>query len=563
MRRTNCMQKKLAIGINDFKKLREENYYYVDKSLLIKEIIDEDAEVLLLPRPRRFGKSLNLSMLRYFFENSENDNSNLFSGLKIAENEFNCLEKMGKFPVINLDFKGSRANNWELALQRLKRSIAVEFQRHSYLLKSDKLLEYEKEEYQDIMALKADQTAYEFALENLSRYLKEFHQQNVIILIDEYDEAVQASYLNEYYDQMLDFMRSFLIRGLKGNPNLEKGILTGILRVVKESIFSGLNNLLVSGLLESKYDQFFGLLEKEVEEIFSYYDLEYRLQEVKRWYNGYYFGDQLVYNPWSIINCIASQGELKPYWVNTSGNELIKDLIINAEAEVKGQFEDLLKNKSFKTRIDENIVFADVRTKSSSLWSFLLYSGYLKANTRQREQGRLYCELEIPNQEIKYIYEEIIYDWLEESISSNKLSEMLTALITGNIEEFSLIFKDFVLSSMSSFDPAGNEAEKVYHAFVLGLLLNLNDNYEINSNRESGYGRYDIMVIPNKKDKLGIIIEFKKVADNENLDKAVKAALKQIEERKYQQELKKRGIKNVIHLGIAFSGKNVKIKAAE
>lgn len=563
MRRTNCMQKKLAIGINDFKKLREENYYYVDKSLLIKEIIDEDAEVLLLPRPRRFGKSLNLSMLRYFFENSENDNSNLFSGLKIAENEFNCLEKMGKFPVINLDFKGSRANNWELALQRLKRSIAVEFQRHSYLLKSDKLLEYEKEEYQDIMALKADQTAYEFALENLSRYLKEFHQQNVIILIDEYDEAVQASYLNEYYDQMLDFMRSFLIRGLKGNPNLEKGILTGILRVVKESIFSGLNNLLVSGLLESKYDQFFGLLEKEVEEIFSYYDLEYRLQEVKRWYNGYYFGDQLVYNPWSIINCIASQGELKPYWVNTSGNELIKDLIINAEAEVKGQFEDLLKNKSFKTRIDENIVFADVRTKSSSLWSFLLYSGYLKANTRQREQGRLYCELEIPNQEIKYIYEEIIYDWLEESISSNKLSEMLTALITGNIEEFSLIFKDFVLSSMSSFDPAGNEAEKVYHAFVLGLLLNLNDNYEINSNRESGYGRYDIMVIPNKKDKLGIIIEFKKVADNENLDKAVKAALKQIEERKYQQELEKRGIKNVIHLGIAFSGKNVKIKAAE
>jgi len=557
------MQKKLAIGINDFKKLREENYYYVDKSLLIKEIIDEDAEVLLLPRPRRFGKSLNLSMLRYFFENSENDNSNLFSGLKIAENEFNCLEKMGKFPVINLDFKGSRANNWELALQRLKRSIAVEFQRHSYLLKSDKLLEYEKEEYQDIMALKADQTAYEFALENLSRYLKEFHQQNVIILIDEYDEAVQASYLNEYYDQMLDFMRSFLIRGLKGNPNLEKGILTGILRVVKESIFSGLNNLLVSGLLESKYDQFFGLLEKEVEEIFSYYDLEYRLQEVKRWYNGYYFGDQLVYNPWSIINCIASQGELKPYWVNTSGNELIKDLIINAEAEVKGQFEDLLKNKSFKTRIDENIVFADVRTKSSSLWSFLLYSGYLKANTRQREQGRLYCELEIPNQEIKYIYEEIIYDWLEESISSNKLSEMLTALITGNIEEFSLIFKDFVLSSMSSFDPAGNEAEKVYHAFVLGLLLNLNDNYEINSNRESGYGRYDIMVIPNKKDKLGIIIEFKKVADNENLDKAVKAALKQIEERKYQQELEKRGIKNVIHLGIAFSGKNVKIKAAE
>ena len=557
------MKKKLAIGINDFKKLREDNYYYIDKSLLIKKIIEEDAEVLLLPRPRRFGKSLNLSMLRYFFEKSENDNSNLFSDLKIANTETKYQTKMGQFPVINLDFKGSRANNWELALQRLKRSISVEFQRHSYLLESDNLLDYEKEEYKNIMALKAEQTAYEFALENLSRYLKEYHQQNVIILIDEYDEAVQAAYLNNYYDQMLDFMRSFLIRGLKGNSNLEKGILTGILRVAKESIFSGLNNLLVSGLLESKYDQFFGLLEREIEEIFNYYDLEYKLQEVKMWYNGYYFGDQLVYNPWSIINYIASQGELKPYWVNTSGNELIKDLIINADADVKGQFENLLKNKSFKTRIDENIVFADIRTKSSSLWSFLLFSGYLRASSQHLKQGRLYCELEIPNQEIKYIYEEIIIDWLEESISSNKLNEMLKSLTTGNIEEFSLIFKDFVLSSMSTFDPAGDEAEKVYHAFVLGLLLYLNDNYEINSNRESGYGRYDIMIIPNKKNKLGIIIEFKKAENNENLDSALKAALTQIEERKYQQELEKRGITKVLKLAIAFSGKKVEIKAAE
>ncbi|TDO95168.1 PD-(D/E)XK nuclease superfamily protein [Halanaerobium saccharolyticum] len=230
---------------------------------------------------------------------------------------------------------------------------------------------------------------------------------------------------------------------------------------------------------------------------------------------------------------------------------------------MKGQFEDLLKNKSFKTRIDENIVFTDIRTKSSSLWSFLLYSGYLKARSKQRRQGRLYCELELPNQEIKYIYEEIIIDWLEESISSNKLIQMLTALTTGNIDEFNLIFKDFVLNSMSTFDSVGNEAEKVYHAFVLGLLLNLNDNYEITSNRESGYGRYDIMIIPDKNDKLGIIIEFKKAGNDENLDAAVKAALEQIKQRKYQQELEKRGITKVLQLGIAFSGKKVKIKAAE
>lgn len=557
------MQKKLAIGINDFKKLREENYYYIDKSLLIKEIVDENAEVLLLPRPRRFGKSLNLSMLHYFFEKGGEDNSNLFKGLKIEKSGDKYLEKMAAFPVINIDFKGSRANNWELAFQRLKRSISLEFQRHSYLLESGQLLDFEKEEYQEIMSLKAEQTAYEFALENLSRYLREYYQQKVIILIDEYDEAIQASYLNGYYSQMLDFMRSLLIRALKGNLNLEKGILTGILRIAKESIFSGLNNLSVSGLLENRYDKYFGLLESEVEEIFKYYQLEYKIDEVKDWYNGYYFGEELVYNPWSIINYIDNRGELKPYWVNTSGNELIKDLLINSNEDVKAHLEDLLNNRTFSNRIDENIVFEDLRKTNSSLWSFLLYSGYLRAERKDRKNGRLYCELEIPNQEIKYIYEEIIFDWLEESISSNKLSEMLRALTAGNIEEFSLIFKDFVLSSMSSFDPAGNEAEKVYHAFVLGLLLNLNDNYEIKSNRESGYGRYDIMIIPDNKEELGVIIEFKKAGSSENLSEAVEAALKQIKERKYQQELEIRGIRNVTQLGIAFSGKKVMVKAAE
>jgi hypothetical protein len=557
------MVKKLPIGINSFKKIIKENYYYVDKSLLIKEIIDDNAEVILLPRPRRFGKSLNMSMLYYFFSKNENSNSNLFKGLKIKKTANDYLEKKGKHPIINIDFKGSKAKNWDLGLKRIKRALADEYQRHSYLLQSGILLEYEKDEFQKIMSLKAEQTAYEFALEKLSRYLKEYHQERVIILIDEYDEPIQSAYLNDYYDDIIDFMRSLLIRGLKGNPNLEKGVLTGILRVAKESIFSGLNNLVVSTLLEERYDQYFGLLESEVEQIFDYYGLKYEMKEVKDWYNGYYFGQEVVYNPWSIISCIDRDGMLKPYWVNTSGNDLIKKLIINSESDVKNDLELLIKEETIEKKINENIVFADIEKKSSSLWSFLLLSGYLRAKNQYRKGARLYCELDIPNTEVNYVYEEIILDWLEENITSYKLNSMLEALINGDVDIFAEIFEEFVLNSMSNFDVGGNEPEKVYHTFVLGLLLNLNDDYQVVSNRESGYGRYDIMIIPNNSDKLGIILEFKKVNKHkdEDLEIGVKKALKQIKDKKYKQNLVSKGIDEILEIGIAFSGKKVMVKS--
>ena len=554
--------KKLPIGIDDFKKIREKGYYYVDKSLFIKEIIDEDAEVILLARPRRFGKTLNLSLLHCFFEKNTENNKDLFQGLKIKDVEDKYLEEQNKYPIIHLDFKDVKANNWSSCFANIKRIIAKEYKRHNYLLETDLLLRYEKKEYRKIMDLSANLDAYQFSLENLSEYLSQYHQQKVMILIDEYDQAIKSGYMNDFYEKVIMFMRSLLSGGLKGNPNLAKGVLTGILRIAKESIFSGLNNLVVNTLLDSEYDQYFGLLESEVEEILNYYNLNYKLAEIKEWYNGYSFGGNIVYNPWSIMTCIRKKGELKPYWINTSGNELIRQLIINGDSEVKSDLELLIKGEIVRKKIDENIIFGDIDKKSSSLWSFLLLSGYLRAKNKYMEEARLYCDLDIPNKEVRYIYEEIILNWFEDKISSQNLKLMLKSLTTGDIETFTIIFKEFVINSMSSFDVGGQEPEKVYHAFVLGLLLNLRDSYKIRSNRESGYGRYDVMIIPEDKSKLGIVIEFKKVNrhQNEDLKEAVNAALKQIDDRNYSQELLSQGVKNILEIGIAFSGKEVKVK---
>ncbi|PRX16917.1 PD-(D/E)XK nuclease superfamily protein [Orenia metallireducens] len=557
--------KKLPIGISDFKELIENGHYFVDKSLFIKDIIDEDAKVILLPRPRRFGKTLNISMLKYFFEKSNKNNSYLFDSLKIKELGRSYLDRQGKSPVIFLTFKGVKNTIWEDCLENIKDIISMEYERHAYLLEGNLLSNKERIIYQNIVNLSATKVHYQKALSKLTLYLERYHGDKAIVLIDEYDQPIQSGYMNGYYEEIINFMRGFLESGLKDNTSLEKGVLTGILRVAKESIFSGLNNLLVSTLLDTKYDNYFGLLETEVEEIFNDYNLNYKLEEIKEWYNGYYFGDKTLYNPWSIINCIYYQGELKPYWINTSGNEIIKDLIINGDSEIKSDIELLIKDQSIEKKIDENIVFGDIDKKSSSLWSFLLLSGYLRASDSERRGARLYCNLEIPNQEVKYIYEEIVLDWFEENITSQKLKLMLEALTNGDIEVFSSVFREFVLNSMSSFDIGGNEPEKVYHAFVLGLLLNLRDSYQVKSNRESGYGRYDVMIIPDKKDKLGIIMEFKKVNEykKESLEEAVEDALKQIKEKRYKQELLAQGIDNVLEIGIAFSGKEVAVKSED
>ncbi|MCK4258732.1 MAG: AAA family ATPase [Halanaerobiales bacterium] len=555
------MAKILPVGISDYKKLIDENCYYIDKSLLIKEILDTGAEVMLFPRPRRFGKTINLSMLRYFFEKSDEDRNYLFKDLKIENAGTDYNKHQGKYPVIYLTFKDVKQDNKEQAYKSLIKTISKLYKNHDYLLESSVLDQFEKENYTKIIKGQADLVNYEMTLKDLSEYLERYYQEKVFIMIDEYDAPIQSGYLNGFYDSIIKFMRNFLSGGLKDNTSLKKGILTGILRVAKESIFSGLNNLSVYTLLNSKYNKYFGLLEEETQDILEYYGMKDKLAVVKEWYNGYSFGGQIVYNPWSIIKYIENNGEIRAYWVNTSSNNLIKKLI-SRHAEVKEDLELLLKGNSIQKEISEDIVYGEIDRHSDYIWSFFLLSGYLKAENVALEKGKLICDLRIPNQEVFYLFENIIRTWFKESIENKQLDILLNSLTSGDIETFEVIFQEFVINSMSIFDTGGKEPEKVYHAFVLGMLVYLSDQYEVKSNRESGYGRYDVMLIPKDKNRLGIVMEFKKVNNyrHETLDEALDKALKQIEERKYSQELVREGVKEIIELGLAFSGKVVKIR---
>lgn len=553
------MKKKIPIGVSDFKKIIEENYYFIDKSLLIKEVIEDGSEVILLPRPRRFGKTLNMSMLKYFYEKSEEDNRNLFDNLRISECK-NIMDMQGKYPVIYISFKDEKHSEWDRCLNSLERLVKSEFAKHSYILKSDVLEEYEKQEVLDILYGRASHDIYTDGLKLLSEYLYRYHKQKVVILVDEYDVPIQSGFLFGYYDKVIEFMRIFLSGGLKDNGYLEKAALTGILRIAKESIFSGLNNIKISTLLSKHYSDFFGFTDFEIEGILRHYGIEYEIDEVRRWYNGYVFGSNIIYNPWSILNYIDNEAEYRPYWVNTSSNDLVKRILARGTEKLKTELESLIKGESIEKLINEDIVMKDIDSSSENVWSFLLFSGYLKVIDRRLEKGKTYCTLKIPNLEVQYLYEEIILGWFNENISSDKFCMMLKSLVSGDIKTFSKIFKELVLNSVRYFDISGRESEKVYHSFVLGMLVALSDDYEVRSNRESGYGRYDVMVIPRDLSKKGIIIEFKKVDEDEDLEAAAKNALKQIEEKQYRQELVDRGVKDIIELGIAFEGKVVLVK---
>lgn len=358
-------------------------------------------------------------------------------------------------------------------------------------------------------------------------------------------------------------MRNLLSGALKDNSNLEKGVLTGILRIAKESIFSGLNNLEVCSLLSHKYSDHFGLLETEVEELLRYYEIEFETGEVKKWYNGYIFGGNIIYNPWSIINYTDKWREgLLPYWVNTSSNDIVKQIITRSGREVKEDLEKLIQGESIKKIVEDNLVFGEIEKSADTVWSFLLFSGYLKAISQEQKNKRLYCDLKIPNLEVEYLYEEIIIGWFKQSIYNDRLQMMLKGLVNGDLETFESIFREFIVKTFSYFDTSFEEPEKVYHAFVLGLLVGLNDTHEVKSNRESGYGRYDVMLIPKESPGKGIIFEFKKVnrAKKETLEEATDAALNQIEQKKYEQELRERGVKDLIKIGIAFEGKEILMK---
>ena len=557
--------KKLPIGQSNFKKVITGNNYYVDKSLLIQEILEDSALVMLLPRPRRFGKTLNLSMLRYFFEKSqhEQEHNDLFKGLAIEQEDV-FHTHCGNYPVIFLTFKDVKELDFEDALQSIKTIIADEFTRHQYVLATDILNEQEKTRYQDIIALRAEAVHYRTSLKDLSAYLHRYYQQEPVILIDEYDTPIHTGFVADYYEEIVAFFRSFFGAGLKDNDHIFKGVLTGILRVARESIFSGLNNLGVYSLLNHKFSTRFGLTEEEVKTLLTDYGLGEKIPSVTEWYNGYVFGNTTLYNPWSILNYVSNSEEgYTPYWANTSSNQMIKDLIARSPEIVRTEFHDLLQDVPIKKRLDENIVFTELTTNEETVYSFLVFSGYLKPTEREEIDQIPYYQLLIPNKEVKQIFRNVIMRWINESYENRKLQLMLQALVDNDISTFEEILSDFVLSTLSYFDTQHQDVERVYQAFILGLLLNLAPEYEINSNKESGFGRYDISVIPKDTSKRAIIMELKKIGMNETKDTALDNALKQIEDKQYETDIRKRGIQQMTKLAVTFDGKRVWVRTGE
>jgi hypothetical protein len=577
--------KKLPIGKSDFKNIIEDNYCYVDKTLFIKDIIDKGDTILLIPRPRRFGKTLNLSMLKYFYDCCPetqpsaaetrspqketpppgNTYKNLFASLAISRAGKKYLDYMGKYPVIFLSFRDIKEMEWETCMDKIEHLIQDEYLKHDYLLNSPKLKSPEKDYFKRIMERKASKADYEKSLEKLLIFLNRFYGERGVILIDEYDAPVHAGFTYGYYDEIINFIRNFLCGGLKDTDQyLEKSIITGIMRIARESIFSGLNNPGVYTLLSEEFDDKFGFTEEEVEALLKDYRLLDMYDQVQQWYNGYCFGAKIIYNPWSIVNFLGSKAkECKPYWINTSDNKIVESLLSGGGKELKEELELLIRGEIIEKAIEDNIVLKDISHRENLLWSFLLLGGYLKQTAKRmdRATGKMYYALSIPNMEVRTIYIEIVDHFFTGKIGNRKVEIMLKALIDGDIKLFEKILRK-VVTAVFSYHDFGCEPEKVYHALVAGLLIWISNTHEIKSNRESGYGRYDITIIPYDLSQTGYVIEFKTVdkEDNETLDTAAAAALEQIEEKQYETELIERGIENIKKLAIVFSGKDVYVK---
>jgi hypothetical protein len=576
--------KKFAVGESDFKNIISGNYYYVDKSLFIKEIIDRGDRVILIPRPRRFGKTLNISMLKYFYDCCPDigspasaspdpagdtgapgyDYRELFASLAISKAGPQYLDKMGKHPVIFLTFKNVKELDWNSCIGNIKQIIQDEYLKHDYLLNSPVIKAAEKNYFKRIIDIKGSSVDYTKSLEKLLIFLSRHYDQKAVILIDEYDAPIHTGFTHYYYEEVIGFMRNFLCGGLKDTGQyLEKSVVTGIMRIARESIFSGLNNPGVYTLLSEEFEDKFGFTEKEVETLLTEFHVLDRYDEVQQWYNGYRFGSTTIYNPWSITNFLASAGkELKPYWSNTSDNKIVENLLSKGGKELKEELEILFRGESIEKAIEENIIMKEIETDENSLWGFLLMGGYLKpTGKRMDNSGSIYLKLAIPNMEVKNIYKRIIQRYFTGKIENKQLEIMLKALIDGDVKLFEKFLRKVILA-VSSYHDFGDEPEKVYHALVAGMLTWISNTHEIKSNRESGYGRYDISIIPYDLGQTGYVIEFKTVdtEENETIESAVKAALKQIEKKKYETELVERGVKNYKKLAVVFKGKDVTVK---
>ncbi|KIM03612.1 MAG: hypothetical protein KU29_11430 [Sulfurovum sp. FS06-10] len=551
---------KIPIGMSDFKELIETDRYYVDKTDFITEIIDSSAKVILLPRPRRFGKTLNLSMLNYFFDKSEN-NKELFKRLNIAQNT-KAMEHCNAYPIIYITFKDVKEESFEKSLTKIGMLIEKEFARHKKAIFSIELEEKEKQLIERLLITSANQVDFEVALKLLSKLLTLAHNQKCIILIDEYDTPIQTAFLKGYYEEMVGFFKTFMGSVLKDNDvHVYKAVLTGILRISKESIFSDLNNIEVYTLLDNEFGDKFGFRSDEVKKMLECYTLGETFDEVNEWYNGYKIGDFTIYNPWSLLNYV-NRRRFDVYWANTSSNDIIRILVENSDG-FRDDLKYLLKGESVEKVINPNITFKDrdFNFNEEMLYSFLFFSGYLKYTSKEWKQGEHICTLGIVNVECQYIFRKIIANWISEKFSNPRLRVLLKSLTDGDLKLFEKIFSEFVRDTLSFYD-TGKNVESVYHAFLLGLLVNLSD-YEVISNKEAGYGRVDIMVLhKEEKTKLALVIELKTIDEfeEETKEKALISAVKQIEERAYVSEVEKKGYNNILAFGVVFDGKRVWVK---
>ncbi len=547
--------KKLPRGNSDFKSIITENRYYVDKSNLVKDVLDMDATALLITRPRRFGKTLNMSMLRYFFEDERDrkgkkiDNKYLFNNLEIMQAGEKYIRHMGTYPVITLTFKDVKAANWEDSFILIKKAISYEFKRFGYILQSDEIDEYDKEKYRKIMHCEGDSSLYIDALLFLSELLNIYFSTNVIVLIDEYDVPLENSHVLGFYNEMINFMRNLFSSTLKDNMYLKFSIITGCLRISKESIFTGLNNLTVLSILNNACSTRFGFTESEVKELLEVYHLTAYMEQYKEWYNGYKFGNVDIYNPWDIVSCINAQlqQEERPfqgYWINSSGNRVLHDLLNMATPSVKREIEALIKGESIIKPLHEDITYEEVYKDINNLWNFLFFTGYLRKDM-VKDDDRV--ELSIPNTEIKACYEKHILKWMNEEITRNNLTSLYDAMLNRNVKKFNSELNDLLLKTISFHDAQ----ENFYHGFMAGILLGLKE-YIVKSNRETGNGRNDIMIIPTSRNKSAIILEFKVANSSNELEDKANEALAQIERQNYSVDLEEARPKDIIKYGIAF-----------
>ena len=552
----------LPIGVSDYVRAQSE-YYYVDKTLLIKEFLDQKPLVSLFTRPRRFGKTLNMDMLRVFFEISDEDTSKYFADKAIWKCGEEYRKHQGKYPVIFLTFKDVKYDSWESTVAKIRGLLQNEFGRHQELLNSSKLAEYEKAYFAKVLKEEASEVEMSEALERLSQMLATHYGKAPIIIIDEYDTPIQEGYSKDFYDEIIGFMRNFFSGAFKDNKNITYGFLTGILRIAQESIFSGLNNLTVNSVMDDEYDEFFGFTSSEVRKMLEYYGVADKEDELREWYDGYLFGSAEIYNPWSVINYISRGCIPQAYWVNTGKNEVLEDVLTIATDDITERLYALLRGEKVVARIDQNVVYRSLAEDPANIYSLLLVAGYLKTPKKELQaDGAYLCEVSIPNREIASVYKSEILSHLMQigaitRTTANMISESLYA---NDIQKLQKAISEYMDKSISFYD-AG--AEGFYHGLTLGLIALLDNQYRIKSNRESGDGRYDISLLPREKKYPGIIMElkWKSGLEEAELEELAKEALSQIDEKRYDLELKEDGIENVIKLGIAFSGKKVVIKS--